>query len=68
MSEGCLVVSQKKSDEVVIDLREFGLGLIIVSPTEIRGDKVRIAYRARKDIPIHRRSVFDAIEDQKRAA
>jgi carbon storage regulator len=57
-----LLLSTHKDESVVIDLREFGLGLIEVVTVEIRGDKVRNGYQGDKRIPIHRRKVFDAIE------
>lgn len=60
-----LVLSTHKSESVVIDLREFGLGLIEVLTVEIRGDKTRNGYQADKRIPIHRKCVFDQIERSK---
>jgi carbon storage regulator len=36
--------------------------IIIVS---VRGDKVRLGITAPKDIPVHRREVYDAIQREK---
>lgn len=61
MVEGNLVFSQKEGDDeaAVIDLRAHGLGLIVVTVTEVRGQKARIGYRALRSIPIHRKSIFE---------
>lgn len=64
-NRGSLVMSQKEEELVIIDLREYGLGTIEVMPVDIRGDKVRNLYRGDKRIPIHRKSVFDAIEKRR---
>ena len=60
--EGCLVLSRKTSEGVMIgdDVEVFVV--------EIRGDKVRLGFRAPKDVRIHRREVYDAIERKKEAA
>jgi carbon storage regulator len=51
-----LVLSRKKMEKIVI-----GDGLITLTIAEIRGDKVRIAIDAPRDISIHRHEVFAAI-------
>ena len=51
-----LILSRKKNECIVI-----GDG-IRVMVAEIRGDKVRLGIEAPKDIPVHRREVFDAIQ------
>lgn len=61
-----LVLSRKEREGIVIDLREFGLGLIELMTVEIRADKVRHGIEADKRIPVHRREVFELIESQKR--
>jgi carbon storage regulator len=50
-----LVLSRKKDESIVInnDIR-----IVVV---EIRGDKVRLGVEAPKDVPVHRREVFEAI-------
>lgn len=60
-----LILSRHKNEAIVIDLRQWGLGLIELMTVEIRGDKVRHGIEADKQIPVHRREVFDAIERKK---
>lgn len=67
MRQGNLVLSRKQNERVVIDLRQFGLGVIDVSIVQIRGDKVRTAYNGDRSIPIHRGEVFDKIERERAA-
>ena len=50
-----LVLSRKKDEEIVINKN------IVIKVIEIRGDKVRLGFDAPKEIPIHRREVYDAI-------
>lgn len=50
-----LVVSRKKNQEVVIN------DDIVITVVEIRGDKVRLGIEAPKEVPVHRREVYDAI-------
>ncbi len=50
-----LVLSRKKDESIVINDN------IVVTVIDIRGDKVRLGFDAPKDIPIHRREVYDAI-------
>jgi carbon storage regulator len=60
-----LTLSRKETESVVIDLRAWGLGLIKVMNVQMRGDKVRIGFEAAKEIPVHRREVFEAIERER---
>ncbi len=50
-----LVLSRKKNESIVIN---DDITIVVV---EIRGDKVRLGVEAPKEIPVHRREVFDAI-------
>ena len=50
-----LVLSRKKDESIVIN------DDIIIVVVEIRGDKVRLGVEAPKEVPVHRREVFDAI-------
>lgn len=50
-----LVLSRKKNESIVID---DNITIVVV---EIRGDKVRLGVEAPKEVPVHRREVFDAI-------
>ena len=51
-----LVLSRKKDEEVVINDN------IVITVVEIRGDKVRLGINAPKEVPVHRREVYDAIK------
>ncbi len=50
-----LVLSRKKDESIVIN---NDITIVVV---EIRGDKVRLGVEAPKDVPVHRREVFEAI-------
>jgi carbon storage regulator len=51
-----LVLSRKKNESIVINNE------ITVVVVEIRGDKVRLGVEAPKEVPVHRREVYDAIK------
>lgn len=53
-----LVLSRKKNESIVIG---SDITIVIV---EIRGDKVRLGIEAPKDVSVHRREVYDAIQKQ----
>jgi len=55
-----LVLSRKKNESIVID---NDITIVVV---EIRGDKVRLGIDAPKEIPVHRREVYDAIKRNER--
>lgn len=50
-----LVLSRKKDECIVIN---NDITIVVV---EIRGDKVRLGVEAPKEVPVHRREVFEAI-------
>jgi carbon storage regulator len=50
-----LVLSRKKDESIVIN---NDITIVVV---EIRGDKVRLGIEAPKEVPVHRREVFEAI-------
>jgi carbon storage regulator len=54
-----LVLSRKKNESIVInnDIR-----IVVV---EIRGDKVRLGVEAPREVPVHRREVYEAIQRTK---
>lgn len=57
-----LVLSRKRDEAIMIGED------ITVIVSDIRGDKVRIAIQAPKEVPVHRREVYDvydAIQRQK---
>ncbi|MCI0655753.1 MAG: carbon storage regulator CsrA [Acidobacteria bacterium] len=51
-----LVLSRKFGQQIVVNNN------IVITLVEIRGDKCRIGIEAPKEIPVHRREVFDAIQ------
>jgi carbon storage regulator len=53
-----LVLSRKKNESIIINDN------ITVTVIEIRGDKVRLGIEAPKDVTVHRREVYDAIQSQ----
>ena len=55
-----LVLSRKKNETIVINDN------ITVTVVEIRGDKVRLGIEAPKSVSVHRREVYEAIQDQAR--
>ncbi|MFK7768603.1 MAG: carbon storage regulator CsrA [Mariniblastus sp.] len=56
-----LVLSRKKNESIVIN---DDITIVIV---EIRGDKVRLGVEAPKEVPVHRREVYDAIKRAEQA-
>jgi carbon storage regulator len=56
-----LVLSRKKNESIIINDN------ITVTVIEIRGDKVRLGIEAPKDITVHRREVYEAIQNQARS-
>jgi carbon storage regulator len=53
-----LVLSRKKHEQIVI------YDDIAVTVVEIRGDKVRLGIEAPKEVPVHRREVYEALRRQ----
>ena len=53
-----LVLSRKKNESIIINDH------IVVTVVEIRGDKVRLGIDAPKDVTVHRREVYEAIQNQ----
>ena len=51
-----LVLSRKKNESIVIN---NDITIVVV---DIRGDKVRLGVEAPKEVPVHRREVFDLIK------
>jgi carbon storage regulator len=51
-----LVLTRKRNESIVIN------NDITVVVVEIRGDKVRLGVEAPKEVPVHRREVYDAIK------
>ncbi len=57
-----LVLSRKKNESIVIN---DNISIVVV---EIRGDKVRLGVEAPKEIPVHRREVYEAIMRDRESA
>ena len=57
-----LVLSRKKNESIVIN---NDITIVVV---DIRGDKVRLGVEAPKEVPVHRREVFDLIKKNEAAA
>ena len=57
-----LVLSRKKNESIIINDN------ITVTVIEIRGDKVRLGIEAPKDVTVHRREVYEAIQSQARSS
>jgi len=57
-----LVLSRKKNESIIINDE------ITIVVVEIRGDKVRLGVEAPKEVPVHRREVYDAIRRNEAAA
>ena len=55
-----LVLSRKKNESVVIN---DDITIVVV---EIRGDKVRLGIEAPKNVPVHRKEIYDAIQATRR--
>ncbi len=51
-----LVLSRKKNESIII--RDD----IVITVVDVRGDKVRLGIDAPKDVPVHRREVYEAIK------
>ena len=56
-----LVLSRQRDESIMIG---DNVEIIIV---DVRGDKVRLGITAPKDIPVHRREIYDAIKKEKGA-
>jgi carbon storage regulator len=54
-----LVLSRQRNESIVIGDE---ITLVVV---EIRGDKVRLGIEAPKDVSVHRREVYDAIQRER---
>lgn len=60
-----LVLSRRINEQIVIG---DGADAIIITVVDIRGDKARLGIMAPKDVPVHRREVYDAIMRDRQGA
>jgi carbon storage regulator len=56
-----MLISRKKHEAIVLSTPQ---GEVIVEVVEVRGDKVRLGIKCDKDIPVHRKESFDAIQQE----
>lgn len=54
-----LVLSRQKEESIMIGDN------IEITVVDVRGDKVRLGISAPKEISVHRREIFDAIQKEK---
>ena len=59
-----IVFSRRKNESIVIG-ENAEITLVVV---EVRGDKVRLGVEAPKEIPVHRREVFEAIQRENQSS
>lgn len=55
-----LILSRKKGETIVIG------DIIDVTVVEIRGDKVRLGISAPRDVPVHRKEIYEAIQRERK--
>jgi carbon storage regulator len=53
-----LVLSRKKDESVMV-------GDVEIMICDVRGDKVRLGITAPRDIPVHRKEIYEAIQAEK---
>jgi len=53
-----LILSRQRNESIMV-------GDIEITVINIRGDKVRLAIDAPKDVPVHRLEVYDAIQAER---
>lgn len=51
-----LVLSRKKDEQIVIGDN------VVITVVEIRGDRIRLGIDAPKEVSVHRREVYEAIQ------
>jgi carbon storage regulator len=56
-----LVLSRKKNESIIIN------DDIVVTVVEIRANKVRLGIEAPREVPVHRREVYDAIKKSEKS-
>jgi len=57
-----LVLSRQKDESIMIGDN------VEITIVDVRGDKVRLGITAPKEIPVHRREVYEAIQREKQEA
>ena len=55
-----LVLSRKRNESIIVGpVGGYEVNIVVV---DIRGDTVRLGIEAPKEVPVHRREVYDAIQ------
>lgn len=62
-----LVLKQRQGEQIILDLRKHGLGLVEIHTVDITGWNVRLGFTAHPEVLIYRREVFNEIEAGKKA-
>ena len=57
-----LVLSRQRDESIIIGDN------VVVTVVDVRGDKVRLGIEAPREIPVHRREVYEAIQRENRQA
>lgn len=57
-----LVLSRQRDESIIIGDK------VVVTIVDVRGDKVKLGIEAPKEIPVHRREVYEAILRENRQA
>jgi carbon storage regulator len=57
-----LVLSRQRDESIIIGDN------IVITVVDIRGDKVRLGLDAPKEVPVHRREVYEAIQRERSQA
>ena len=63
-----MVLSRKCQESVVVGGSDRPEAVLIVTVLEVRGGAVRLGFEAGKDVPVHRREVWERIHPGDRAA
>ena len=56
-----LVLSRQKDESIMVGDN------VEITIVDVRGDKVRLGITAPKEVPVHRKEVFEAIQREKKA-
>ncbi len=65
--DGWLCLSRKVGEEIVLDLRQYGLAdpvVVRILAVKDGGQQVRLGIKAPLSVPVHRREIFEAIKDE----
>lgn len=57
-----LIIGRHKQEQIIVDLRAHGLGLLTIANVGKNGTSTRIGIECDRKIAVHRKEVFDKIE------